>query len=87
MEDKDITRLWMLLEIVHKAAASGPAYGWIIPVANAEIVKYKPVVAAPAPPPAPVTVNTDGSMDFQTFNRKLSSVPSPMAADNDGALE
>jgi hypothetical protein len=43
----DYQKAWMLLEVVHKAAAAGPAYSWLLDLANAELMSMK------APQPAP----------------------------------
>ena len=47
----DPQRLWLLLDIIHKAAAIGPDAQWVVDMARAELValkaEHEKIVAAP----------------------------------------
>lgn len=47
----DYAKLANLLDVIHKAAAAGPAYQWIVDAANKDVSAMKP--ADPVPEPAP----------------------------------
>lgn len=53
MRDVNYEGLGTLLDVLHKAAAGGPAYQWIVDAVNAEILDMKP-----KPPEAPVVEPT-----------------------------
>ena len=58
----DCQKIWMLLEIIHKAATAGPAYAWIGVWAASELhsMKPPPVIVAPPPPTGPMPVPVGG---------------------------
>ena len=83
MKEHDISKLWMLLDIVHKASSAGPTYGWIVTMANDEINTYKPPPPLVGPAPAPADAATPAN-DFQAFNKtRLSANASGQDTDNE----
>lgn len=55
----DWNRIAILLEVIHKAAAAGPVYGWLVSQADAELSKLKELHTGPAVAPPIPFVPTD----------------------------
>lgn len=82
MDDKMIQKVWMLLDIIHKAAGAGPAYQWLVDMAAAEVNKMKPT-PEPTPEPAVVPAASVPNGNGLASQRLAPSSPSP-TSDDDG---
>lgn len=56
----DYSKVWMLMEIIHKASSAGPNYAWVATWANGELDKLKANMGSAAPVARPTIGGSNG---------------------------